>query len=58
MAKITDVNDRSWVPPAGKGDYTKARRKWDPSAEDLAAALKRRSKQLKKTKKDQRRKAS
>jgi hypothetical protein len=35
--------DDSWVPPAGTGDYTKARRKWNPSEEEVIASLKKRS---------------
>ena len=53
MPKLTKVNDKSWVPPAGQGDYTKARRKWNPSAEDLAEALRKRSRELRKRRKAQ-----
>jgi hypothetical protein len=53
--KKTKKPEGWWVPPAGEGDYTEARRKhWNPTFEELAARLKERSKELKR----QRRKAS
>lgn len=39
-ARNRKKNDSGWVPPAGQGDYTKAREKWNPSLEQLEDELK------------------